>query len=250
MNTYNNNNNNKRKPYHSAGGGGGGGYRQQQEQQDKTEYQKRKEENEEIEKETLEIIESSFGFVQPGIRKQMVDDKELYKPFTMISYPTSNQAKREKKEKKRIEKLKQKKIGSKEKRDIGFYDIPFENCVYDQYLPLHQLWTQYMDDVIGNNDGPIMAMKVVKADFHGAIIQVTRSKSPTLVGQKGIVVQETENTFKIITKENKLNIIPKGQCEFYMEVNGKSVTIFGQHICYRGAERAAKKFKGRQTIEL
>jgi len=244
--TYNNsnNNNNKRKsPYNQQ--------QQQYNQSDnRNEYQKRKEENDAIEKESLGIIESSFGFVQPGIRKLMVDDKELYKPFIMISQPQSNMVKREKKEKQRIEKLKQKRMGSKQKRETGFYNIPFENCVYDQYLPLHELWKQYITDIVGNTTGPLMAMKVLKADLHGAIIQVTRSKSPTLIAQKGIIIQETENTFKIITRENKLNIIPKDQCEFYLEVNGKSVTIFGQHICYRGSERAVKKFKGRQTIEL
>ena len=37
---------------------------------------------------------------------------------------------------------------------------------------------------------------------------VRRSKNASLVGVSGIVVQETENTFKVVTRKNK----PKGAC--------------------------------------
>ena len=33
---------------------------------------------------------------------------------------------------------------------------------------------------------------------------VTKSSNPLLVGSTGIVIQETQNLFKIITKENKV----------------------------------------------
>jgi ribonuclease P protein subunit POP4 len=37
---------------------------------------------------------------------------------------------------------------------------------------------------------------------------VRRSKNAALVGASGIVVQETENTFKVVTRKNK----SKGAC--------------------------------------
>ena len=68
--------------------------------------------------------------------------------------------------------------------------------------------------------------KLVKADFHGSIITgkrhlkssvirlkiyvihvmtlVMQSKNACLVGLSGIVIHETENTFKLITANNKL----------------------------------------------
>jgi ribonuclease P protein subunit POP4 len=69
-----------------------------------------------------------------------------------------------------------------------------------------------------------MQSKLVKAEFHGAIIEgnvmspgtrgnyfsgllprtVTQSKNKSLVGCKGIVVHETENTFKIVTSRDLL----------------------------------------------
>ncbi|KAK5578864.1 hypothetical protein RB653_008539 [Dictyostelium firmibasis] len=201
-------------------------------------------------KEKSDIIGKSFGFVEPSVREDIVKGN-IDKPFVLISFSeTSKELKRERKEKQRLNKLKTKKLGSKKKREISFYSIPSENCIYDQYLPLHQLWTQYIQDVIQQQKGPALINKLLKADLHGAIIIVTKSKCPTFVGQKGIIIQETENTFKIITKENKLNIIPKEQCQFYLECCNQVVTIFGKHFCFRACDRANKKFKPRMNIEL
>lgn len=70
----------------------------------------------------------------------------------------------------------------------------------------------------------MMQSKLVKAEFHGAIIEgivhsailaekplnsqrcctVTQSKNKSLVGCKGIVVHETENTFKVVTSSDVL----------------------------------------------
>ena len=69
-----------------------------------------------------------------------------------------------------------------------------------------------------------MQTKLVKAEFHGAIIEgivhnailaakpfnsqrcrtVTQSKNKSLVGCKGIVIHETENTFKVVTSSDVL----------------------------------------------
>jgi len=68
-----------------------------------------------------------------------------------------------------------------------------------------------------------MHAKLVKADFHGSILtgmhilslyahtltrlsllQVRQSKNPCLVGLSGIVIHETENAFKVITRKDQL----------------------------------------------
>ena len=46
--------------------------------------------------------------------------------------------------------------------------------------------------------------KILKADLHGCIIKVTRSKCVSLVGREGIVLQETKNAFLVITSANEL----------------------------------------------
>jgi ribonuclease P protein subunit POP4 len=68
-----------------------------------------------------------------------------------------------------------------------------------------------------------MHAKLVKADFHGSILtgmqvlslyaqilthlcpfQVRQSKNPCLVGLSGIMIHETENAFKVITRKDQL----------------------------------------------
>ena len=46
--------------------------------------------------------------------------------------------------------------------------------------------------------------KLASADFHGAELQVVRSKCVGRVGCKGIVVRDTKFTFEIITREDIL----------------------------------------------
>ena len=68
-----------------------------------------------------------------------------------------------------------------------------------------------------------MHPKLLKADFHGSImtgslfpssvkihpfsdtlLTVVQSKNPCLVGLAGIVIHETENTFRVVTKDDEV----------------------------------------------
>ena len=46
--------------------------------------------------------------------------------------------------------------------------------------------------------------KLLKADYHGAELTVIKSKNPSLLNTSGIVLHETKNVFKLVTKQNKL----------------------------------------------
>ena len=49
--------------------------------------------------------------------------------------------------------------------------------------------------------------RIAKADYHGCLLMVTRSKNPSYIGARGIVVLETKNTFQIICEDDKLKSI-------------------------------------------
>lgn len=51
---------------------------------------------------------------------------------------------------------------------------------------------------------PEVEQKLLKADYHGSIIEVTKTKCPSLLGQKGIMLQETKNTWKIIREDHEV----------------------------------------------
>ncbi|KAI5122723.1 hypothetical protein M0805_009808 [Coniferiporia weirii] len=127
-----------------------------------------------------------------------------------------------------------------------------------------------------------MHAKLVKADFHGSVITVKQAKNPCLVGLSGIVVHETENAFKVITIKDEMKLIPKQGAIFSFQIPIYDVRVFappsrpgqidgapsGPHVFssdtipymefelygnqfrFRAAERAGRKFKAKETIEL
>jgi len=190
-------------------------------------------------------------------------------------------------------------ISPKEVREKGLWKLSRSQTKFTSFLPLHHLWLDYMSELlvlpppplrlepsIGNHptpNGPAMQAKLVKADFHGALLSVRQSKNPCLIGLSGLIVHETENAFKIITKEDKLKLIPKQHSIFAFAVplystsssynrhdaheNGhndseksadKTISdypsaefeLHGNQFCFRASDRASRKFKHKETIEL
>ncbi|KIM88016.1 hypothetical protein PILCRDRAFT_95683 [Piloderma croceum F 1598] len=131
-----------------------------------------------------------------------------------------------------------------------------------------------------------MHAKLVKAEFHGSFITVKQSKNPCLVGLSGIVIHETENAFKVVTSKDKLKFLPKRNSIFAFAVplystlpppesaTSSSATpliesdiseaskttvldqphiefeLYGNQFRFRSTERAGRKFKSKETIEL
>jgi ribonuclease P protein subunit POP4 len=109
---------------------------------------------------------------------------------------------------------KPKPLSAKQKRVLQIYTIPKDQQKYEIYIPLHQLWCGYMREVLGldkpdspygrfveaRTSGPLLT----SADYHGALLEVARSKCVSRVGVTGIVVRDTRETFEVITVKNGL----------------------------------------------
>ncbi|KAJ1500174.1 RNase P/RNase MRP complex subunit, partial [Coelomomyces lativittatus] len=121
---------------------------------------------------------------------------------------------------------------------------------FDFFLPLHQLWLEYIKDLKGSLSPELFLEKLVKADFHGALLTVTRTLNPSLLGHTGILARETSTTFHCITRENKMVAIPKQGSVFTVAFDGSLYTLYGNTLRYRSAERSARKFKPKPTIDL
>ncbi len=140
------------------------------------------------------------------------------------------------------------KLTSKEKRQLGLFKIPRDQQ-YVSFLPLHTLWQEYVRDLIDfsriteQNKQTTIQQKLLKADYHGAILTVTKAKNPSMIGHTGIMVQETKNVFKIVSKDNKVKMIPKENTVFTVEVEGFRLDIDGSHFRFTAAERVHRKFK-------
>uniref|UniRef100_A0A182KAQ1 Ribonuclease P protein subunit p29 n=1 Tax=Anopheles christyi TaxID=43041 RepID=A0A182KAQ1_9DIPT len=144
-----------------------------------------------------------------------------------------------------------KKLSRKEIKELGLYTLPHDTIKYRDAVKLHRMWCGYYSTLFPNDLCPdvndakynTIVASLLKADYHGAKIHIVRSKQPSVVGMKGIVVLETKGTFKMISKDNKLRTIPKNDSQFEVFLHDKVVTLFGKHLNARPAERSVKKMK-------
>jgi ribonuclease P protein subunit POP4 len=146
----------------------------------------------------------------------------------------------------------------KEKKGPGrtLFDVPQEEIKFELYLPLHRLWNDYIEDLLaGNYSDNNIKNKVLKADMHGASLTVWKSTCKSYEGQKGIVLQETMKTFRVITKENSIKskknlVFLKENSVFLLEIAGKIVKLFGENFLYRPSLRSRVKWKQKDKLKM
>ncbi|XP_071091853.1 ribonuclease P protein subunit p29-like [Haliotis cracherodii] len=146
-------------------------------------------------------------------------------------------------------------LSNKDRKRLKLFDIKKDQQRYEDYLPLNILWTSYVKDLIDfqhlNEKNHVTAtMKFMKADLHGCIITVQRSKCASYVGTTGIVLKESRNMFLIITADNRVKDIPKQNSVFTVKVEGFLFTVHGNHFKVKTAERPSRRFKSKATIDL
>lgn len=123
-------------------------------------------------------------------------------------------------EERRKKKRKPQPLSAREKRETGLHQIPKEQRKYNIFEPLNKLWVGYMHEVLGPGRPvtSVAAAKLASADYHGALVEVSRSRCPSRVGVKGIVVKDTKYTFEIINKASEIKVLPKEHTVFRFEV--------------------------------
>ncbi|CAH1780482.1 unnamed protein product [Owenia fusiformis] len=143
----------------------------------------------------------------------------------------------------------------KERKKLKLYKPQAENQKYSMYIQMHEMWLDYMRSIINVkslNNIPVKANDhaMLRADYHGCLATVTKSKCPSYVGLTGIIIQETKNTFKIITKDDKIKTLPKENCVFTFIIDDIQFTMYGKHFAFRPADRATKKFTSKPTLDF
>uniref|UniRef100_A0A669R6L6 Ribonuclease P protein subunit p29 n=2 Tax=Phasianus colchicus TaxID=9054 RepID=A0A669R6L6_PHACC len=196
--------------------------------------------------------EEARAFVSAFLKRSMPKKKDeaIRDALTRKAVVLEHRCARRKKPKRR----KTKTFTARQRRELRLFEIEPEQQRYELFLPLHELWKQYIRDLcygLKPDAQPQMVQsKLLKADLHGAVVTVTKSKCPSYVGITGIILQEFKHVFKIITKDNKLKVVPKINNVFRLETDGFISYIYGSKFQLRASERSAKKFKLKGTIDL
>ncbi|KAF1823994.1 RNase P/MRP, p29 subunit [Dissoconium aciculare CBS 342.82] len=183
-------------------------------------------------------------------------------PDPNINARSKRQYDRLQKAKEQRKSKKPKPLSAKQKRALCIYEIPKEQRKYDIYAPLHVMWCSYMREVLGISEqrsfvdpvgaGPMLT----SADYHGAMLEVVRSRCVSRVGLQGIVVKDNKFSFELITRKNELKTVPKEHTVFRFEVpfevkegmeqtsrDPLSFEIYGSQFEARAPDRATKKFR-------
>ncbi|KAI9728158.1 MAG: hypothetical protein M1828_004619 [Chrysothrix sp. TS-e1954] len=165
-------------------------------------------------------------------------------------------------------------LSAAQKRRLCVHDIPKSEVRYEVYQGLHRLWCEYMRDVLGLDKRKIFVtaqsagQNLASADYHGAEVEVVRSRCISRVGCKGIVVRDSKFMFVVVTKQNQLKHIPKehtifrfsvpltdpdpvttneneeeGSNDQQKQVQPLEFEIHGSRLRTRAADRTNKKFK-------
>lgn len=180
-------------------------------------------------------------------------------PASVLNARTARRRARESAKASSKSKTKPKPLSSRERRRLGLDDIPRDGLKYEIYEPLYRLWLGYAREILGSDlysGGPGAAAKLASAEFHGALTEVVRSRCPSRVGIKGIVVRDRKFVMEIVTKQRGLKIVPKEGTTFRIEVladeskaeQGQerkpfAFEVLGDQLMLRSADRANRKFK-------
>uniref|UniRef100_A0A0G4GR22 Uncharacterized protein n=1 Tax=Chromera velia CCMP2878 TaxID=1169474 RepID=A0A0G4GR22_9ALVE len=142
------------------------------------------------------------------------------------------------------------KLSNTEIRRRGLHDLD-PSVPFSEYEALHQLWSQYATDLIADAKSDTeSATRLLGGDLHGAILTVESSKVPSLIGASGILLKETEQTFQVISRDNRLRILLKEPSVFAVQVGTRRFLLHGQHFLHRAAMRSKVKPKARGSVQM
>lgn len=148
-------------------------------------------------------------------------------------------------------------LTGRQKRVMNLHTLARGNKNYEQLLTCHEMWLQYSKELLGleylrsrgwaadplDSVTETVQNKVKKIEYYGAMVEVTSAKCPSLVGLKGIIIEETKRTFSIVLTNNKMKVLPKLHMVFKFVIVGISFTVMGAQIMQRPVERARQNFK-------
>lgn len=203
----------------------------------------------------LEFITKLASSSLPKSRVRDIQS-ELKRSFALMKFKTADR--------KQFPRKKKKQLSMREKRELGLYKINKQGMKYKQFEGLHCLWKEYIRNYLNlrelQNKGFTAEPEsgtwchfsnlLSKADFHGALVKIVRSKCSSLVGQSGIVIFDTRNTFKMIGKDDIVRTIPKQSSVFAVIVDEYTFTIYGKYFCIRPSERSVRKMKSHILADL
>mmetsp|Transcript_24100 Transcript_24100/g.33417 ORF Transcript_24100/g.33417 Transcript_24100/m.33417 type:complete len:229 (-) Transcript_24100:94-780(-) len=178
-----------------------------------------------------EKIETIKKFVKTYLPAGSVGDqnyrRKVHGKVLLLSNPTQRSPSFSQSNRRRQKRLATIEImGSRALKEAKLHSLDAKHIRYELFLPLREQFQSYAARTLFNNkkinstikgfgeccSSQILAEMGGALDLTGCEIEVCESSAPSLVGISGIVIENSQNTFRIITKRNRIKVIPKWQC--------------------------------------
>jgi RNase P/RNase MRP subunit p29 len=144
-------------------------------------------------------------------------------------------------------------LSFKTRKSLRLFDLnKKESLDYTKYEQINQLWHSYASSCLtaclGAGPGRLSESSVLNClkqmDYHGCSLRVVKSSVKSLIGVSGLVVQEKKNVFCLLTKANRVKIVPKCGSLFEFELMGFCrMRLVGSNVCVRPEMRSTKHAK-------
>merc|ERR1712156_105639 len=174
---------------------------------------------------------SSNAKLETFLNKQLAGESALKRkkkvqaaycqPISLTKKPVTKKPQKLNKQSKKLKSVEKKVFrGKLNKSDL-------KNISYEQFLPLHELHNEYLQNVLSNHMHKTqnLQLELLKLDLHGSMLEVSRASCRSLIGKKGIVIMETKMCFKMIVKTEPKNSIEKEDGEIEKPITDKILTI-------------------------
>ncbi|VVB76353.1 Ribonuclease P protein component 1 [uncultured archaeon] len=99
------------------------------------------------------------------------------------------------------------------------------------------MFIEVRKEMIKGKNYEITAKNILGHEVIGLKVKVVKSTDEKRVGAKGIIVDETKNTFVVKCGKEKVTL-PKNECEFEFDLDSEKVLVNGKEIMKRAEERA------------
>jgi ribonuclease P protein subunit POP4 len=124
-------------------------------------------------------------------------------------------------------------MSMKQHKKLGSFDLPKDIVKFEKFKPMHEMWTNYIMQLIKVSGKNQLGQCFLSADLHGAMISVAECKITALTGVSGIMIRETAETFGIVTPDDKFKVVPKKNSVFIFQVDCWKVTLLGEKLTSR-----------------
>ncbi|CAC9696355.1 ribonuclease P protein subunit p29, putative [Plasmodium sp. DRC-Itaito] len=118
-----------------------------------------------------------------------------------------------------------------------------DNISYENAEKLNKLWNVYINELIELSNNELSLDLINDLELNGAYIEVHKSRCSTYIGQRGIIILETQNSFKVVTPKNKVLILLKNKTVFILTIKERQYYLHGIQLLRDPALKSSKKYK-------